>query len=77
MLLKLQINQEYKKLVKRLYDLQDKWHFEIIDLFNNEGLLASTKAHKNSMFDNVHPTQEGYFKSWLPEFEKHLTNFFS
>lgn len=63
---------EYEKLINQLKLLQKKWHFEIIDLFHDEALHASIKAHPNSMFDDAHPTQEGYLKVWLPFFEKKL-----
>ena len=65
-------HHQYADLVDQLGNLQEKWHFAIIDLFNNEGLLASTAAHPQAMFDDVHPTQEGYLKIWLPVFEKEL-----
>lgn len=64
---------KYADLITNLQRLQAKWGFTIIDLFDNQGLLASTAAHPNAMFDDVHPTQEGYLKIWLPVFEKELT----
>lgn len=64
---------KYADLIKDLQSLQKKWDFAIIDLFHNRGLLASTAAHPNAMFDDVHPTQEGYLKIWLPVFERELT----
>lgn len=64
---------KYEDLIKQLRQLQAKWGFTIIDLFHNDGLLASTAAHPNAMFDDVHPTQEGYLKIWLPVFEAGLS----
>ncbi|MDD6431712.1 SGNH/GDSL hydrolase family protein [Limosilactobacillus sp.] len=64
---------QYANLIAQLKKLQAKWDFTIIDLFHNQGLLASTAAHPNAMFDDVHPTQEGYLKIWLPVFERELT----
>lgn len=64
---------KYASLIAQLKKLQAKWDFSIIDLFHNQGLLASTAAHSNAMFDDVHPTQEGYLKIWLPVFEQELT----
>lgn len=64
---------KYEDLIKQLRRLQAKWDFAIIDLFHNEGLLVSTAAHPNAMFDDVHPTQEGYLKIWLPVFEAGLS----
>lgn len=63
---------KYADLVQKLKKLQKKWGFYIIDLFHNQGLHASTAAHPNAMFDDVHPTQEGYLKIWLPVFEREL-----
>lgn len=63
---------EYEKLIDTLKQLQKKWHFDIIDLFHDQALNASIKAHPNSMYDDAHPTQEGYLKVWLPFFEKQL-----
>ncbi|MBB1079563.1 SGNH/GDSL hydrolase family protein [Limosilactobacillus sp. STM2_1] len=68
-------HHDYQTLIKELVKLQDKWHFEIIDLFNDSGLHASLAAHPNAMFDDVHPTQEGYLKVWLPLFERALPRF--
>lgn len=66
-------DDKYDHLVDQLKQLQAKWGFTIIDLFHNQGLLASTAAHPDAMFDDVHPTQEGYLKIWLPVFEQELT----
>lgn len=63
---------KYADLIQALQLLQKKWGFYIIDLFHNQGLHASTAAHPNAMFDDVHPTQEGYLKIWLPVFEREL-----
>ena len=64
---------QYKQLIAQLNQLQKKWKFAIIDLFNNQALKAATSAHPNAMFDNIHPTREGYLKLWLPVFEQELT----
>lgn len=64
---------KYADLIRALQHLRKKWEFSIIDLFHNQGLIASTAAHPNAMFDDVHPTQEGYLKIWLPVFERELT----
>ncbi len=63
---------QYADLIAALQHLQKKCGFTIIDLFHNQGLLASTAAHPHAMFDDVHPTQEGYLKIWLPVFEQEL-----
>lgn len=63
----------YQELIQELKALQDKWHFAIIDLFNNQTLLRQTADDPDAMFDDVHPTQKGYLNIWLPVFEKELT----
>lgn len=63
---------EYEELINQLKLLQKKWNFAIIDLFHDQALNASIKAHPNAMFDDAHPTQEGYLKVWLPFFEEKL-----
>lgn len=64
---------KYADLVSKLKMLQSKWHFTIIDLFYNWVLQRETKLLPNAMVDDVHPTQEGYLKLWLPIFERTLT----
>lgn len=63
----------YQKLIQELVSLQAKWHFDIIDLFNNRTVLRQTADDPNAMFDDIHPTQEGYLNIWLPVFEQELT----
>ena len=70
------MDPNYAKLVQILYQLSQKWNFSIIDLYNDPGVLATTRIRKNAMFDNIHPTQEGYLKIWLPVFEKRLAEIF-
>lgn len=67
-------DHDYLQLINKTYQLAKKWHFGIIDLYNNEGLKSSTKIHPNAMADDAHPTQEGYLKIWLPVFEQALIN---
>ncbi|MGL5104254.1 MAG: SGNH/GDSL hydrolase family protein, partial [Limosilactobacillus fermentum] len=62
----------YAQLVDELKLLQAKWDFAILDLFNDAGLNAATAARPNAMYDEVHPTQAGYLKLWLPVFEQKL-----
>ena len=68
-------NHDYQTLINELRNLTSKWDFGIIDLFDNHGLRSSLAAHPNAMFDDVHPTQEGYLKVWLPFFEQQLPKF--
>lgn len=67
-------NQEYRALMDGLYQLQDKWHFYIIDLWGNQKLRRATANDPLAMVDDAHPTREGYVKLWLPIFEEKLNN---
>lgn len=62
----------YGKLVEQLFNLQQKWHFSIIDLYHDSGVNASTKVRQDAMFDQIHPTQAGYLKVWTPFFEQKI-----
>lgn len=64
---------KYATLIQQLQQLAAKWNFAIIDLFHNQELRTQTAAQPDAMFDDVHPTQEGYYQIWLPVFEKELT----
>lgn len=68
-------HHEYANLIHALKQLRGKWNFHVLDLFHNEGLLASTAAHPSAMYDDVHPTQAGYRQIWLPVFEQNLPKF--
>lgn len=65
-------NKEYEHLIDMSTRLASKNHFQVIDLYHDTGLNASLAGRKYAMFDEVHPTQEGYLKVWLPVFEKSL-----
>lgn len=67
----------YQQLIDELKTLQSKWHFDIIDLFHNQTIHDKTVANPDAMFDDIHPTQEGYLKIWLPFFEKELAEILS
>lgn len=67
-----QPNQEYEHLIEMTQKLANKDGFQVIDLYHDAGLNASIAGRKYAMFDEVHPTQEGYLKVWLPVFEKRL-----
>lgn len=69
-------DSNYHNLVNRLYELQNKWHFRIIDLFNDSGLNdIMYQKYSNNMADNVHPTKKGY-EVLTPYFEKVLVDIF-
>lgn len=67
-----QSNQDYEHLIEMTKKLAATNGFQVIDLYHDTGLNASIAGRKYAMFDEVHPTQEGYLKVWLPVFEKHL-----
>lgn len=63
-------NQLYGQMVDRLFALQPKWGFTIIDLYHDETLPHGGPSLY--MADEIHPTRAGYQQKWLPIFEKHL-----
>ena len=69
-------NDNYKKMIKALYELKDKWGIGIIDLYNNEAMNSISESdYSKYMADNVHPTSAGYLEWWTPVFEEYLQNF--
>lgn len=66
-------DDDYAILVKTLYQLQERWHFIIIDLWHDQSLAANIVKTPESMADAIHPTRLGYQKLWLPIFRKTLT----
>lgn len=63
-------NRLYGQMVDRLFELQTKWGFTIIDLYHN-----NTVPHGGTslyMADQIHPTRAGYRQKWLPIFETAL-----
>ncbi|WP_225048289.1 SGNH/GDSL hydrolase family protein [Lacticaseibacillus kribbianus] len=65
-------DRDYAALVARLYALQAKWHFAILDLYADAALHAATAALPEAMADDAHPTRLGYRALWLPRFEAAL-----
>ena len=54
-------NDEYMKMVTLLYDLKKKYDFYILDLYNDEEMLAVSKDdYQRYMKDKIHPTLLGY-----------------
>ncbi|GEN95806.1 SGNH/GDSL hydrolase family protein [Pediococcus ethanolidurans] len=64
---------DYEQLIKKLYQLQKKWQFSILDLWANPTLHHLNKSNPYLMMDDAHPTQMGYKQVWTPLFEAHLT----
>ena len=57
------------KMIALLYDLKKKYDFYILDLYNDENMLAvSEKDYQRYMQDPIHPTLLGYREWWTPKF---------
>ena len=66
---------EYMKMVALLYDLQKKYDFYILDLYNDEKMRAVSEAdYQRYMKDKIHPTLLGYREWWTPKFIDFLEN---
>ena len=66
----------YQSMVDRLYELQKKWGFGILDFWNDEEANRLDKAqYAKYMNDPVHPTGAGYLEWWTPKFEEYLIAF--
>lgn len=69
-------SEEYQAMVSRLYELKDKWHFNIIDLYTDEEFnTIDRETYDLYMFDPIHPTKAGYLKWWMPKMEADLIRF--
>lgn len=69
-------DESYQKMVARLYELQEKWHFDIIDLYTDQNFNDITTAQRHLfMFDKIHPTQAGYRDWWLPKIKTALETY--
>lgn len=67
-------SDEYGAMVERLYDLQGKWDFAIIDLYTDTAFNAiDPETYDFYMFDPIHPTKAGYIQWWMPKMESELT----
>ncbi len=63
----------YAAMVRRLYDLQDKWDIGIIDLYTDEAFNAiDREMYDFYMYDEIHPTEAGYLEWWFPKMESDL-----
>ena len=66
-------NAEYQAMVTRLYQLQDKWDFTIIDLYTDKDFnQIDTETYNLYMYDSIHPTLAGYANWWFPKMESEL-----
>lgn len=66
---------EYEAMVNRLLQLKDKWNIDVLDLWNDEDMLAvSEEDYKLYMFDVIHPAKAGYKLWWGPKFVRFFTS---
>lgn len=66
----------YQKMVDLLFDLQKKWDFDVIDLWNDKQMRNVDKnAYERYMSNPIHPTKEGYAQWWGPKFVDYLRKF--
>lgn len=60
-------NVKYEDMIYLLREAQAKWHFGIIDLFNDKEMFNVDEADlKLYMADAIHPTRAGYRDWWTP-----------
>ncbi|MBO4355972.1 MAG: SGNH/GDSL hydrolase family protein [Clostridia bacterium] len=62
----------YKKMVDRLYELQEKWDIGILDFWNDPDSKLTNSQKNKYMSDSIHPTAAGYLEWWTPKFEEFL-----
>ncbi len=63
----------YEQMIARLYELQEKWHFGIADLWNDDTMRNLPYAQKDTyMNDPIHPMKSGYLFYYVPAIEKAL-----
>ena len=66
-------SEEYAAMVKRLYELQEKWGIGIIDLYTDDAFNDIEKeTYDLYMYDSIHPTKAGYVRWWMPKMEEDL-----
>lgn len=65
--------KNYPEMVDALLKLKEKWHFEIIDLWNDPQMRAvNPEDYKLYMNNPTHPSKLGYQKWWGPKFVEGL-----
>ena len=66
----------YDAMVKRLYELMDKYGIGILDLWSSDGFnQISDEQRSIYMSDPIHPTKAGYRDWWGPELERQLLDY--
>lgn len=68
------VSERYLQIVNRLFELQSKHDFEIIDMYNDKHFNAiSDEERKLYLTDgDIHPTKAGYLLWWTPYIEEQL-----
>ena len=60
------------KWLKRVKELQSKWGFDFLNMWDDDSFNYSEKDRELYMLDPIHPTRAGYKLSWLPVIEKRI-----
>jgi hypothetical protein len=70
---------EYTAMVNALWQLQKKWGFFILDLYNNPEMTAifGSEKYQSYMHDPIHPFRRGYVEWWTPAFEEKISRILS
>ena len=69
-------SEPYAQMVRRAYELQEKWGIGVLDLWSSDDLNAiSDEQRALYMNDPIHPTIAGYRDWWCPELERQLLAF--
>lgn len=69
-------SKKYGELVEVTKELQKKWKFKFLNMWDDKNFNYSEKERQLYMVDDIHPTRAGYKISWLPEFEKALNDIY-
>ena len=69
-------SEKYGKLVEATKELQKKWKFKFLNMWDDKRFDYNEKDRQLYMVDDIHPTRAGYKMSWLPEFEKALNDIY-
>lgn len=65
----------YEAMVRRVYELKEKWNFEVLDLWSDNRFNDIGKKDRHLyMNDSIHPTKAGYREWWCPELERQLSH---
>lgn len=69
-------SEQYGEMVKATLELQKKWDFGLIDLWNSDEMNAvSEEDYEKYMNDGIHPNRTGYVEWWTPQFEAAIIDY--